>query len=106
VQKECKVKLSGRLGGSEMARSEMYKKEEFLFTTLRADIDYALSEAKKQVYGIIGIKVVDFQKEVYERETCLPNSKVLQLSQKPKKLQVLERYMVQDEEKEITNFHP
>ena len=45
-----KVKLSGRLGGAEMARSEMYKEGRIPLHTLRADIDYALSEALT-VYG-------------------------------------------------------
>ncbi len=40
-----KVKLSGRLGGAEMARSEMYKEGRIPLHTLRADIDYAISEA-------------------------------------------------------------
>ena len=59
-----KVKLSGRLGGAEMARSEMYKEGRIPLHTLRADIDYALSEALT-VYGLIGIKVWIFKGEVY-----------------------------------------
>jgi small subunit ribosomal protein S3 len=59
-----KVKLSGRLGGAEMARSEMYKEGRIPLHTLRADIDYAISEAQT-VYGIIGIKVWIFKGEVY-----------------------------------------
>jgi small subunit ribosomal protein S3 len=54
-----KVKLSGRLGGAEMARSEMYK-------------DYALSEALT-VYGLIGIKVWIFKGEVYGKRDLSPN---------------------------------
>lgn len=41
-----KIKLSGRLGGAEMARSEMYKEGRIPLHTLRADIDYAISEAQ------------------------------------------------------------
>jgi small subunit ribosomal protein S3 len=59
-----KVKLSGRLGGAEMARTEMYKEGRIPLHTLRADIDYAVSEALT-VYGLIGIKVWVFKGEVY-----------------------------------------
>ena len=58
-----KLKLSGRLGGAEMARSEGYKEGRIPLHTLRADIDYAVSEALT-VYGKIGIKVWVFRGEV------------------------------------------
>jgi small subunit ribosomal protein S3 len=67
-----KVKLSGRLGGAEMARSEMYKEGRIPLHTLRADIDYALSEALT-VYGLIGIKVWIFKGEVYGKRDLSPN---------------------------------
>lgn len=67
-----KVKLSGRLGGAEMARSEMYKEGRIPLHTLRADIDYAVSEANT-VYGIIGIKVWIFKGEVYGKRDLSPN---------------------------------
>ena len=51
-----KVVISGRVGGAEMARSEMYKEGRIPLHTLRADIDYALVEAHT-TYGRIGIKV-------------------------------------------------
>jgi len=47
--------ISGRLGGAEMARTEMLKEEEFLCILFRADIDYALAEAHTKV-GLPGIK--------------------------------------------------
>jgi small subunit ribosomal protein S3 len=59
-----KIKVSGRLGGAEMARTEMYKEGRIPLHTLRADIDYAISEANT-VYGIIGIKVWVFKGEVF-----------------------------------------
>ena len=68
-----KVKLSGRLGGAEMARSEMYKEGRIPLHTLRADIDYALSEAHT-IYGIIGIKVWIFKGEVYGKRDLSPNT--------------------------------
>ncbi|MCD8538373.1 MAG: 30S ribosomal protein S3, partial [Leadbetterella sp.] len=59
-----KIKLGGRLGGAEMARNEQYKEGRIPLHTLRADIDYAVSEALT-VYGLIGIKVWIFKGEVF-----------------------------------------
>lgn len=67
-----KIKLSGRLGGAEMARSEQYKEGRIPLHTLRADIDYALSEADT-VYGKIGIKVWIFKGEVFGKRDLSPN---------------------------------
>ncbi len=68
-----KLKLSGRLGGAEMARSEGYKEGRIPLHTLRADIDYAISEAQT-VYGKIGIKVWVFRGEVYGKRDLSPNA--------------------------------
>jgi small subunit ribosomal protein S3 len=67
-----KIKVSGRLGGAEMARSEQYKEGRIPLHTLRADIDYAISEAHT-VYGKIGIKVWIFKGEVYGKRDLSPN---------------------------------
>lgn len=66
-----KVKVSGRLGGADMARVETYKEGRVPLHTLRADIDYAVSEAHT-VYGKIGIKVWIFKGEVYGRRELTP----------------------------------
>lgn len=66
-----KVKLSGRLGGAEMARTEQYKEGRIPLHTLRADIDYAISEAQT-VYGKIGIKIWVFKGEVYGKRDLSP----------------------------------
>ncbi len=58
-----KVRVAGRLGGAEIARSEVYHEGRVPLHTLRADIDYATSEALT-TYGIIGIKVWIFKGEV------------------------------------------
>ncbi|MGH2773160.1 MAG: 30S ribosomal protein S3, partial [Actinomycetota bacterium] len=50
-----KVQTSGRLGGSEMSRTEGYHEGKVPLHTLRADIDYGLAEAKTTA-GIIGVK--------------------------------------------------
>jgi small subunit ribosomal protein S3 len=67
-----KIKVSGRLGGAEMARTEQYKEGRIPLHTLRADIDYAVSEANT-VYGKIGIKVWIFKGEVYGKRDLSPN---------------------------------
>ena len=67
-----KVKISGRLNGAEMARSEMYKEGRTPLHTFRADIDYALSEAHT-TYGRIGIKVWICKGEVYGKRDLSPN---------------------------------
>ena len=58
-----RVKCGGRLGGAEIARSEWYREGRVPLHTLRADIDYATSEALT-TYGIIGVKVWIFKGEV------------------------------------------
>lgn len=59
-----KVRISGRLAGSEMARTEEYKEGRTPLHTFRTDIDYTLTEALT-VYGIIGIKVWICKGEVF-----------------------------------------
>ena len=67
-----KIKVSGRLGGAEMARSEQYKEGRIPLHTLRADIDYAISEAHT-IYGKIGIKVWIFKGEIFGKRDLSPN---------------------------------
>jgi len=67
-----KVKISGRLNGAEMARSEMYKDGRTPLHTFRADIDYALAEAQT-TYGKLGIKVWICKGEVYGKRDLSPN---------------------------------
>lgn len=61
--KGIKTKVSGRLGGAEIARSEGYTKGTVPLHTLRADIDYATSEADT-TYGKIGVKVWIYKGEI------------------------------------------
>ncbi len=66
-----KVRISGRLNGAEMARSEEYKDGRTPLHTFRADIDYSLREAQT-VFGKIGIKTWICKGEVYgKRELTL-----------------------------------
>ena len=70
-----KVLISGRLGGAEMARSELYKEGRTPLHTFRADIDYALAEAHTKV-GVLGIKVWVCNGEVYGKRDLTPNAGV------------------------------
>jgi small subunit ribosomal protein S3 len=67
-----KVRISGRLNGADMARSEEYKDGRTPLHTFRADIDYCLSEALT-VYGLIGIKVWICKGEVLGKRDLSPN---------------------------------
>mgnify|MGYP001827027726 FL=1 len=58
-----KIICSGRLGGADMARTEVYKEGRIPLHTLRADIDYGFTNAKT-TYGTIGIKVFIFKGEI------------------------------------------
>lgn len=60
-----KIRVSGRLNGAEIARSEWYREGRVPLHTLRADIDYGLGEART-TYGIIGVKVWVFRGEIYD----------------------------------------
>lgn len=66
-----KIKISGRLNGAEMARSESYKDGRIPLSTFRADIDYALHEAHT-TYGRLGIKVWIMKGEVYGKRELNP----------------------------------
>lgn len=63
--KGIKIACSGRLGGAEMSRAEWVREGRVPLHTLRADVDYALAEAKT-TYGIIGVKVWIFNGEVLD----------------------------------------
>ena len=70
-----KIQISGRVGGAEMARSEMFKEGRTPLHTFRADIDYALAEAHTKV-GVLGIKVWICNGEVYGKKDLSPNAGV------------------------------
>src|ERR1700692_2558999 len=61
-----KVRLSGRLNGSEIARTETNREGRVPLHTFRADIDYGIAEAQT-TYGVIGIKVWIFKGEVFDQ---------------------------------------
>jgi small subunit ribosomal protein S3 len=61
-----KVRVSGRLNGGEIARTEWYREGRIPLHTFRADIDYGLSESHT-TYGVIGVKVWIFKGEVFDK---------------------------------------
>lgn len=78
-----KIQVAGRLGGAEMARTEMYKDGRTPLHTFRADIDYANVEAHT-TYGRIGIKCWIMLGEVYGKRDLSPNANLQ--SKKPARL--------------------
>ena len=61
-----KVRVSGRLNGAEIARTEWYREGRVPLHTFRADIDYGLAEAMT-TYGVIGVKAWIFKGEVFDK---------------------------------------
>jgi len=62
-----KIICAGRLGGAEMARTEWYREGRVPLHTLRADIDYGITEART-TYGIVGVKVFIFKGEILKKD--------------------------------------
>jgi small subunit ribosomal protein S3 len=67
-----KIRVSGRLNGAEIARSEEFKEGRVPLHTFRADIDFAIKEAQT-VYGKIGIKVWICKGEIFGKRDLSPN---------------------------------
>ncbi|HXI41434.1 MAG TPA: 30S ribosomal protein S3 [Bryobacteraceae bacterium] len=66
--KGIKVRVSGRLNGAEIARSEWYLQGQLPLHTLRADIDYGFSEART-TYGVIGVKAWLYKGEILDTKS-------------------------------------
>ena len=71
--KGIKTKVSGRLGGADIARSEGYHEGSIPLQTLRANIDYGFAEAST-TYGRIGVKVWIYKGQVLPRAKKAPKS--------------------------------
>ena len=72
--KGIRLCISGRLGGNEIARSEWLREGSVPLHTLRADVDYAESEALT-TYGIIGVKVWIYKGEIFDKDLKDKNKK-------------------------------
>jgi small subunit ribosomal protein S3 len=66
-----RIQSAGRLGGSEIARTEWYREGRVPLHTLRADIEFGMAEARTK-YGIIGVKTWVFKGEVLQRRNRRP----------------------------------
>jgi small subunit ribosomal protein S3 len=64
----CRVRVGGRLGGTEMSRSEQEMQGRVPLHTIRADIDYGLAEAMT-TYGVIGVKCWIYRGDIAPDET-------------------------------------
>ena len=73
--KGIKVRVSGRLNGAEIARSEWYLQGRLPLQTLRADIDYGFAEAFT-TYGVIGVKVWIYRGEILDQKKRSPMAAV------------------------------
>jgi small subunit ribosomal protein S3 len=73
--KGIKVCISGRLGGNEIARTEWLSEGSIPLHTLRADVDYAESEALT-TYGIIGIKIWIYKGKIFRKEFSQETNKI------------------------------
>ncbi len=69
--KGIKIKVGGRLGGAEIARTEKYHEGTIPLQTLRADIDYGFAEAHT-TYGRIGVKVWIYKGEILPKAKNRP----------------------------------
>jgi small subunit ribosomal protein S3 len=78
-----KVRVSGRLNGAEIARTEWYREGRIPLHTFRADIDYGLAEAKT-TYGVIGVKVWIFRGEVFDTAEAAPAAELGGVAPRPK----------------------
>jgi small subunit ribosomal protein S3 len=65
--KGIKVRVSGRLNGNEIARSEWYLQGRLPLHTLRADIDFGFTEART-TYGVIGVKCWVYKGEILQQK--------------------------------------
>jgi small subunit ribosomal protein S3 len=72
-----KIMVSGRLGGTDIARTEWSKEGRIPLQTLRADVDYGFTEAHTMV-GLIGVKVWVFRGELERGQWSPPNIKIQQ----------------------------
>ncbi|MBY0469682.1 30S ribosomal protein S3 [bacterium] len=76
--KGIKVRVSGRLGGAEIARTEWYSEDSVPLHTLRANVDYGTAEART-TYGVIGVKTWVYHGEIATlKKQAVAEAKALQ----------------------------
>ncbi|WP_434756898.1 30S ribosomal protein S3 [Borrelia puertoricensis] len=97
-----KIKVSGRLGGAEIARSFEVKEGRIPLHTLRANIDYGFAEAQT-TYGVIGVKVWLFKGEVLGKQTNSDAGQVINKKTSREKSEHFDKNRVDDKRKKIVN---
>ncbi|UPA17967.1 30S ribosomal protein S3 [Borrelia puertoricensis] len=97
-----KIKVSGRLGGAEIARSFEVKEGRIPLHTLRANIDYGFAEAQT-TYGVIGVKVWLFKGEVLGKQTNSDAGQVINKKTSREKSEHFDKNRVDDKSKKIVN---
>jgi small subunit ribosomal protein S3 len=73
--KGIKVRVSGRLNGAEIARSEWYLQGQLPLHTLRADIDYGFAQSYT-TYGVIGVKCWTYKGEILSKDPVKPAARL------------------------------
>ncbi|AHH10666.1 30S ribosomal protein S3 [Borrelia coriaceae] len=97
-----KIKVSGRLGGAEIARSFEVKEGRVPLHTLRADIDYGFAEAQT-TYGVIGVKVWLFKGEVLGKQINSDAGQVINKKSSRENSEYFEKSRVDDKSRKILN---
>ncbi|ANF33951.1 30S ribosomal protein S3 [Borrelia turicatae] len=97
-----KIKVSGRLGGAEIARSFEVKEGRIPLHTLRANIDYGFAEAQT-TYGVIGVKVWLFKGEVLGKQTNSDAGQVINKKTSREKSEHFDKNRVDDKSKKVVN---
>ena len=72
-----RINVSGRLGGTDIARTEWYREGRVPLHTLRANVDYAEGQAHT-AYGVCGIKVWIFKGEILDHDPMAQEKKALE----------------------------
>lgn len=99
-----KVKISGRIGGNEIARSEWLKEGRIPLQTFRADIDYGFAEALTTM-GILGVKVWIFKKELYTKteKEMIDEARLIEKPEDIKEEKPIEEEIIKEDENNVVS---
>ncbi|WP_024655338.1 30S ribosomal protein S3 [Borrelia hispanica] len=97
-----KIKVSGRLGGAEIARSFEVKEGRIPLHTLRANIDYGFAEAYT-TYGVIGVKVWLFKGEILGKQLNSDAGQVINRKPSKDKVERFDKGKIDDKSRKVVN---
>ncbi|ACH93428.1 MULTISPECIES: 30S ribosomal protein S3 [Borrelia] len=97
-----KIKVSGRLGGAEIARSFEVKEGRIPLHTLRANIDYGFAEAYT-TYGVIGVKVWLFKGEILGKQINSDAGQVINRKPSKDKVERFDKGKIDDKGRKVVN---